>query len=179
MQALKSAQAMTTREYRGMELRLRRSTLTLRVGNQEGTSELAVPVRNLSEDPDSELVVTVDPTYLVNYLALQKGVFTLTFPPEKGQSVRCTSDGWVYLFMTMEEPAAPVHAEAASGNGVPETNDEEPPAVNGVPETNDEEPPASEAMTHDLPPRGASPVATQKPRAKRRNNAAQPRTTGP
>jgi DNA polymerase-3 subunit beta len=174
LQAMKSAQAMTTRECRGMELRLHRYTLTLRVGNQEGTSELTVPVRNLSDDLDAELVVTVDPTYLVNYLALQKGVFTCAFPREKGQSVRCTSDGWVYLFMTMEEPAAPAHAEAAGGNGVPETSDEEPPAVNGVPETNDEEPPASEPMTHDLPPPGASPMATQKPRGKRRNNVAQP-----
>jgi DNA polymerase-3 subunit beta len=122
LQLLKETTRYTTRQSPATELRLRRHVLTIVVENDHARTSRELIVRNLSEAPDQEASVVVDPRYLLAYLAAQTQPFVLSFPPEKGTPLLCQSEGFRFVLMPLEQ------AEK-SETGVPELADRPETAV--------------------------------------------------
>jgi DNA polymerase III subunit beta len=131
---LKEAQRYTRKDSRGVELRLLRHMLTIVVENDWASTTREMVVRTLSQHPEEEARVTIDPAFLLDYLAVQRQAFTLWFPPEKGQAMRLESEGFEYLLMPMERP------DEASESGAS-------PATDQPPRHEHEESPAAEARS--------------------------------
>ena len=127
---LKEAQRYAKKDDRGVELRLLRHTLTLVVESDWVSATREMVVRNLSPNPEEEARVTIDPAYLLDYLAVQRQAFTLWFPPGKGQAVRLESEGFLYLLMPRERLDEASRREASSATDQPPDHEhEEPPAA--------------------------------------------------
>jgi len=94
LQILKETTRYTTRESRATELTLCAHVLTIVVENDQARITRELVVRNLSEAPDNEASLVIDPLYVLDYLAAQSQSFVLSFPPEKGTPLLCQSEGF-------------------------------------------------------------------------------------
>jgi len=103
LQLLKETTRYTTRESRATELKLRRHVLTIVVENDRARTTRELVVRNLSEAPDEEASLVINPLYLLEYLAAQTQPFVLSFPPEKGTPLLCESEGFRFALMPLEQ----------------------------------------------------------------------------
>ena len=140
LQLLKETTRYTTRESRATEFRLRRHVLTIVVENDRARTTRELVVRNLSEAPDEEASLVVDPRYLLDYLAAQTQAFVLSFPPEKGTPLLCQSEGFRFALMPIEQ------AETLETD-VPNQIADRPETTVTQQEPNQEVPPKDEALS--------------------------------
>ncbi len=104
LQVLKETSRYTTRENRATELRLRGHVLTIVVENDRARTTRELVVRNLSEAPDKEASLVINPLYLIEYLTAETQPFVLSFPSEKGIPLLCESEGFRFALMPLEQP---------------------------------------------------------------------------
>jgi len=83
LQILKETTRYTTRESRATELTLCAHVLTIVVENDQARITRELVVRNLSEAPDNEASLVIDPLYVLDYLAAQSQSFVLSFPQRR------------------------------------------------------------------------------------------------
>jgi DNA polymerase III sliding clamp (beta) subunit (PCNA family) len=133
--ALKEAFQGTVQGSRATELRLSGARLGIVVQNDEATFQTDIVVLNLSEKPQKEASVFIDPSYLLCYLARMRAPFVLWFPPERGRPLVFESPGFRYALMPMDRPDTAAAAEASPAKDGPPENAEVP------------EPPSEEAQS--------------------------------
>ncbi len=104
LQVLKETTRYTTRENRATELKLRGHVLTIVVENDRARTTRELVVRNLSEAPDKEASLVINPLYLIEYLTAETQPFVLSFPSEKGTPLLCESEGFRFALMPLEQP---------------------------------------------------------------------------
>src|SRR5512135_717758 len=83
------------------ELRLRRHVLSIVVANDGARIARELVVRNLSEAPDEEASLVVDPRPVLEYLAAETRPFVLSFPPREGRPLLCQSEGFRFALMPL------------------------------------------------------------------------------
>ena len=83
LQILKETTRYTTRESRATELRLRGHVLTIVVENDQARTTRELVVRNLSEAPDKEASLVINPLYLLEYLTAETSPSCSRFPQRR------------------------------------------------------------------------------------------------
>lgn len=141
LRALKEAARYTTWDRRAVELRLRGHELTVAVENALARTTRAIAVRNLSEAPEGEASVVIDPAHLLGYLAAETRPFVLSFPPEEGTPLVCQAEGFRYALMPLEQPERPTTGVPAPGPL------DRPDATDSQQEPEREAPPQDEALS--------------------------------
>ena len=141
LQVLKETTRYTTRESRATELKLRGHVLTIVVENDRARTTRELVVRNLSEAPDKEASLVINPLYLLEYLAAETQPFVLSFPPEKGTPLLCQSEGFRFALMPLEQPG-----EVRDGRSAPQPADRPETTVTQQ-EPNQEMPRKDEALS--------------------------------
>ena len=116
LQVLRETTRFTIRGSRTTELRLQGQVLKIVVDNEEASTTRELFVKNLSERPEEEASVVIDPLHLLGYLRVQTQPFLLSFPPTKGGPLCCSSEGCRFLMMPLVQAETPE-------TGAPEAED--------------------------------------------------------
>ena len=130
LRALKEVYRFTVQGERATRLTLRRNCLTLTVTTGAASSELSIPVQNLSPERDLTPWVIIDPGYLLSMLSTVRAACLVSFPTKERQPLVFESDEMRFALMPMED-SFPVVA-AIDSPSVP-TTEEQSSSHSGVP----------------------------------------------